>query len=90
MYSVQSLLQILTLTCDGSSRLVSDGFERELNMVESAALRVHLFSCRGCKRMRWQFEWLHSVHQTTIPVERQAGVSLPPKARQRIEQKLRH
>ena len=88
MYSVQSLLQILTLTCDGSSRLVSDGFERELNKAENAALRVHLFSCRGCKRMRRQFEWLHSVHRETTSSDQQAGVSLSPKARQRIEQKL--
>ena len=53
--------KILTLKCDESTRLVSDGFERELRPLERWALRMHMISCRPCRRMRAQFNLLHEA-----------------------------
>ena len=89
MFPIKSLLKILTLTCDQSSRLVSDGFERGLNKTERAALRLHLLSCTGCKRMRRQLGFLHQLHQPGGPSLPTLKTALPPDARHRIEQALR-
>ncbi len=53
--------KILTLKCDESTGLVSDGFERDLRPMERWALRMHLISCRPCRRMRAQFNLLHQA-----------------------------
>ena len=53
--------KILTLKCDEATRLVSDGFERDLRRLERWALRMHLISCRPCRRMRAQFKLLHQA-----------------------------
>jgi putative zinc finger protein len=53
--------KILTLKCDEATRLVSDGFERDLRPMERWALRMHLISCRPCRRMRAQFNLLHQA-----------------------------
>ena len=88
MFPIKSLLKILTLTCDESSRLVSDGFERELNRTERAALRLHLVSCTGCKRMQKQLRFLHQLHQASGPGLPTIKTALPPDARHRLEQSL--
>ncbi len=89
MFPIKSLLKILTLTCDESSRLVSDGFERGLTRTELAALRLHLLSCTGCKRMRRQLDFLHRLHQPSGPGLPTLKTALSPDARRRIEQALR-
>jgi len=46
------VLYILTLKCDESARLQSAAMDRTLAGYERAAVRLHLVSCRGCKRYR--------------------------------------
>lgn len=55
------LWKVLALTCDEATRLVSDGFERELRPMERLALRMHLITCRPCRRMRAQFRLLREA-----------------------------
>lgn len=58
---LKGIWKILTLRCDEATRLVSDGLDRELHPMERIALRMHLISCRPCKRMRAQFNLLHKA-----------------------------
>lgn len=66
------LIKVLTLNCDESTRLVSDGLDGELGRIERLALRMHLFTCRPCRRMRAQFLLL-----------KQAASKMRPKLSQR-------
>jgi hypothetical protein len=46
------------LTCRETTRLVSQGLDRELAFGERVALRVHLAICLGCRRANRQMEFL--------------------------------
>ena len=41
---------IVSLSCDESSRLISDRLDRTLSRSERIALRCHLVLCRHCRR----------------------------------------
>jgi hypothetical protein len=83
---------ILTLSCDESSHLLSDSSDRRLNRVERLALRLHLVTCRNCRRFRRQLqlfrEAIDRLVDGTVP-ESPAAASLSPEARRRIEDALR-
>ena len=49
------------LTCKETTRLVSQGLDRELAFGERVALRVHLAICVGCRRARRQMRFLRSA-----------------------------
>ena len=85
----QKLKMILTLTCDQSSRLVSDGYERELHAHERAALRCHMTTCVGCKRMRRQLNLLHRIAGRWRTRGSDPASSLSDEARKRIEDHLK-
>ena len=46
------------LTCKETTRLVSQGLDRELAFGERVALRVHLVICLGCRRAGRQMAFL--------------------------------
>ena len=46
------------LTCRETTRLVSQGLDRELAFGERVALRLHLAICLGCRRARRQMAFL--------------------------------
>jgi hypothetical protein len=46
------------ITCKESTRLVSQGLDRELAFGERVALRVHLVICLGCRRAGRQMAFL--------------------------------
>lgn len=46
------------LSCRETTRLVSQGLDRELAFGERVALRVHFAYCTGCRRTRRQMEFL--------------------------------
>ena len=46
------------LSCKESTRLVSQGLDRELAFGERVALRVHLAICLGCRRAGRQMRFL--------------------------------
>ena len=51
------------LTCRETTRLVSQGLDRELAFGERVALRVHLAICTGCRRTNRQLAFLRSAMQ---------------------------
>lgn len=46
------------ISCKESTRLVSQGLDRELAFGERVALRVHFAICLGCRRTQRQMEFL--------------------------------
>ena len=49
------------ISCRESTRLVSQGLDRELAFGERVALRVHLAICLGCRRARRQMAFLRKA-----------------------------
>lgn len=49
------------LTCKETTRLVSQGLDRELAFGERVALRVHLAICLGCRRAGSQMRFLRQA-----------------------------
>lgn len=45
-------------SCRETTRLLSQGADRELGFGERAALRVHLAICRRCRNVQAQFRFL--------------------------------
>ena len=52
------------LSCKETTRLVSQGLDRELAFGERVALRVHFAICLGCRRTSRQMKFLRrAVHE---------------------------
>jgi len=49
------------ISCRETSRLVSQGLDRELAFGERAALRVHFVICLGCRRAGRQMAFLREA-----------------------------
>jgi Putative zinc-finger len=49
------------LSCKETTRLVSQGLDRELAFGERVLLRVHLAYCLGCRRTRRQMRFLRKA-----------------------------
>ena len=45
-------------TCKEASRLMSEGQDRELDLGQRTALRLHLFICSACSRVKKQMAFL--------------------------------
>lgn len=52
MSVLHDIKMVLSLSCDESSRLISDGLERPLSRAERLALRCHLMVCHRCRKFR--------------------------------------
>jgi hypothetical protein len=48
----------MNLSCKEATRLISQREDRTLTLAESAALRVHLVICRGCRAVSEQISFL--------------------------------
>ena len=48
----------MMLSCRETTRLLSQGADRDLAFGERVALRVHLAICRGCRNVDAQFRFL--------------------------------
>jgi len=57
------------ISCKESTRLVSQGLDRELAFGERVALRVHLAYCIGCRRARRQMAFLRRAMQQVAELE---------------------
>jgi hypothetical protein len=51
------------LSCKETSRLLSQGQDRQLGFGERVALRVHLAICDGCRNVNRQFGFLRLAVQ---------------------------
>ena len=78
---------ILTLRCEQSSRLISESLDQQLPWAERWAVRMHFISCRSCRRVRQQFEWLHRAagrRGESGEFASAGGMLLSPEIRDRI------
>lgn len=82
---LNALRMLLALRCEESTRLISDGLDRELTGVERWALRLHAISCLACRRFRRHLPILHRALRLRISREEK----LSAEARQRIQASLR-
>jgi hypothetical protein len=48
----------MMLSCQETSRLISQGLDRRLGFGERVALRVHLAICNGCRNFKKQTAFL--------------------------------
>lgn len=48
----------MSLNCKEASRLISQGLDRELDLGQRTALRLHLLICTACSRAKAQFAFL--------------------------------
>ena len=78
---------LLTLHCEESSRLQSEGLERKLSGVERWAVRLHFLSCKACRHFRKQLAFLQEAAERRR--ELTEGVKLPSETRERIQRELR-
>jgi hypothetical protein len=52
---------MMVLNCKEASRLISEGLDRDLDIGQRTALRLHLFICTACTRVKKQFAFLHGA-----------------------------
>ena len=57
------------LSCKETTRLVSQGLDRELAFGERVALRVHLVICLGCRRAGRQMAFLRKAVRELAEVD---------------------
>ena len=60
------------LSCRETTRLVSQGLDRELAFGERVALRVHLAYCLGCRRVRRQMAFLREAMRELAEIDLKA------------------
>jgi len=48
----------MRITCKEASRLISEGLDRDLGLVERTKLRLHLAICVACTRLTRQLDFL--------------------------------
>jgi hypothetical protein len=79
------------LTCQETSRLVSEGVERHLGWRERFGVRVHLWMCVHCRRFEAQVQLLREALRRRAEEEHEAitgYADLPPAAHERIRAAL--
>ena len=74
---------VLTLTCDESSRLLSDAMDRDLARVERVALRMHNITCKSCKRFTNQLSFLRKSAPKAVIEDGNEALSADAKERLR-------
>ena len=83
MSAFRALKMLLTLHCDEASRIMSDGLDRSLTPLERWALRLHLVSCRACRRFRRQLAFLQRAARASAE-----SVAIPDKTLQAIRTRI--
>jgi hypothetical protein len=61
------------LSCKETTRLVSQGLDRELAFGERVALRLHLAICLGCRRAGSQMRTLRKAVRELAEIDLKAG-----------------
>lgn len=87
------ILQILTLDCRQSSKLMSEGMERPLRRSEKIALSMHHIGCWSCRRLKRQIGFIHEAARRFDGGHRGGGAGEPQKhlsseAKQRMKSVL--
>ena len=86
--------KFLSLNCKTASRLLSEAEDRQLSGLERAGLKLHVATCKSCRKFREQLAVMRQAlksldEQIFFPVTEAAKLpSLSIEARQRIASKL--
>ena len=87
MRILAALKLILTLSCEESTRIVSDSLDRDTSSVERWAVRLHGIGCWSCRRFRRQMQFLRQAMRSREKVDTSAILadeSLSAAARERM------
>lgn len=91
-----AIWEILTLSCEQSTRLMSDSLDQQLPWSKRLAFRLHAIGCRSCRRFLSQIRFLRSAAEKcdrppagSTETSSSDSFSLSPEARQRIERAVR-
>jgi predicted anti-sigma-YlaC factor YlaD len=57
------------LTCKQMHRLVSEGLDRDLSLVERSRMHLHLAVCEACRRFDRQMELLRRAMRVFPPTD---------------------
>jgi hypothetical protein len=76
------------LSCKEVSVLLSRACDTRLSWRERLAVRLHLWYCTGCARLRRQLEFLQRATRR-LPTDIPGDTRLPEPARKRIRERLR-
>ena len=78
------------LTCKHTSRLISEGQERQLSLKEKISLRMHVWMCHNCRRFKQQIITMRKIMQREWTQESPpTNKQLPGEAQARIRQALK-
>jgi predicted anti-sigma-YlaC factor YlaD len=89
MTGIKALWRLLTLPCEGMTRLASESLDRDLTRLERVALRSHLLYCGACRRFVQQVAVLRRAVRRIEAGAPLPGPGLPDDARDRIKRALR-
>ena len=67
---------MIRISCKESGRLISQSMDRDLDLGQRVVLRLHLFVCTACSRVKTQFAFLHRAAREYPGPE---GDDIPPK-----------
>jgi hypothetical protein len=59
----------MMLSCRETTRLMSQGLDRDLGFAERLALRVHLAYCLGCRRAGRQMRFLRRAVRGLVEID---------------------
>ncbi|MHC5112222.1 MAG: zf-HC2 domain-containing protein [Planctomycetota bacterium] len=80
---------ILTLNCETSTRIMSDGLDRELSRTERYGVRLHSFICHSCRQFGKQLIIINDAVRAQ-GTAKSSSDSLTPEARQKMIDALRN
>ena len=92
MSMLHNIRMVLSLSCQESSRLLSDRLDRTLSKPERVALRLHLVLCRHCRRFGRNLRLFRNLlgHMSRKNLSGNGlGAPLEPEAKTRIAEKVR-
>ena len=77
--------------CKEASQLQSDGFERNLTLMERIRLRIHLLICGACRNYTENLELLNNIFLSIRKQKKiDESISLPDSNRDRIREVLKN
>ncbi len=82
----------IMLSCDSATLLITKGEFTRLSCVEKVQLKIHLASCKFCRRFKQQSEFIsYTIRQADrIPEKENLRLHLTETQKQQIKKRLKH
>ena len=89
---INSLMKMMPMaSCKEASRLMSEGMNRRLSLLETMSLETHLFMCGTCRQVLKQMKGLRLLlraYREHIALRRTSSPRLSQLAKNRLKQNL--